>query len=545
MPRTQRHVNRDLERLIAGALRHSRRLGSIRQGGSTIGGVYNLGDDLDIGVESESEIQSDLGLSECSEVPAEPLPGADFGGRLPWEPSFDMDALTRQGSESGRSTSMASEQETEGGRWVLEDSYEGSQPLAACKRSELFMTVALWAATSSVTTSDWSALCEILQPLRLGLPAAKKTLTVSLAAELPTLEILVQQSKVDASRVHPQGLAEKPIYYFDLASVIVRSVLDIPRLKEKLYFGPALRQSNGGRSELWHGDAWAESIRATSGDLPRYPREQYLAIFPSDFIEYCSQDTPKLARVARIWKAGSEFQLEVQAVTQSPTTGKYILIESPTALLTPGCILRRLKFTYLNCSGDLSDKQVEFGVIESVHSDRNLPRTPDRRHQILAEGELQFYGRDYMQKHFVYRGGAKILCVPILLFCDGFALYRTIYKSCMGYYICPANLPLEERRLQTNWHTLALGPFGATFSAVVDCLGVAGRKLAEGLLLKVRLYPNPLKLTSFLLAGIGDMPQQAQSLGIKSQNSLTPCQRCFIPREEMSNLQYDCATNYR
>lgn len=533
MPRRPRYGDSGLEGIVARAaqsLQHVKR--------RRVDSVDNL--------PSGNEQWSAAYTSEESEIEA---PEEErFEGHQPWQPSLDWQSLGLEQNEVESDQTDSEQGDFEATEsWAMETSEHSTLPQEVCKKTDLFMIMSIWAATSSITVLDWAALWEVLQVLDLSseLPASRKSLMASLAKQLPTQTILEHRTIVNTHGMEPQGPASKVIYYFDMLAVL-HSILDKPHLREKMYFGPALVDPSGSRSELWHGDAWAESIRAASGDLPRYPNSIQEAIFQSDCIEHQLGQHTIFGRVVRIWKVSDVFQLEIQRITKASPGAGYVLEESPTSLIPVAGVLRRLKFAYSNCDLQIpdDDRQV-FGTIEEVYSAGQPRRSADRRLQILAEGELQHYGRIFMQRHFVDRGGDPIRCIPVLLFCDGFALYRTLWKSTMGYYICSANLPMDQRRLQSNWHTLAVSPFGSSLASVVGCLSVAGKKLAQGRLVEITGQPGQVKLAAFLLAGIGDMPQQAQSLALKSQNSLTPCQRCLITKEEMQDLRYDTVTNYR
>lgn len=424
----------------------------------------------------------------------------------------------------------------------------------ACTKSKLYMTLAIWAFRASITHKDWSVLVNVLQLEEL--PISLATLFKDLNAQLPVVKMHKRPASLSVRSAEPQASAQRDIYYFDQIDLL-RQVLSSP-VRQKMHFGAACRLADGRRSELWHGDAWAESIRAASGDFPRYPDQQEEAIFPADCIYYSARINNRFGKVIRIWRLeDSSWQLDVQPIIQS--TNGYVLVEDDITCISPDTIQRRVRFDYLIPRTEeetTGDSMPSLGVINEVRLNHGTGINGDRtpvvrpsysRMQLLAEGELRSYGRRFMQNNFVSHGGKPLLCVPMLLFCDGFALYRTLWKSSAGFYICPANLPLKDRKKQANWHVLTLTPFGVAFEDVVACLSEAGKSLSRGfdIVIDNEGALETVHIVSFLLAGIGDMPQQAQNLGCKSQNSNMPCQRCLIKKDQAMDLDYDHVTNYR
>ena len=58
----------------------------------------------------------------------------------------------------------------------------------------------------------------------------------------------------------------------------------------------------------------------------------------------------------------------------------------------------------------------------------------------------------------------------MLMFLDGFGLYRNMYRSLTGWYMIPAALNVKKRNRGVNVYVLTLGPHDAKFGDVVDTL---------------------------------------------------------------------------
>ena len=92
---------------------------------------------------------------------------------------------------------------------------------------------------------------------------------------------------------------------------------------------------------------------------------------------------------------------------------------------------------------------------------------------------------------------------------------------------------------------ITLGPHGSNFGDVVDALKSL-RPLDAGI--EVELQPGSgrkVLLCAFTMAYTGDMPQQQQNTGMKTQRANFGCRFCFISSDHRGDLRYDTFTHGR
>lgn len=429
---------------------------------------------------------------------------------------------------------------------------------------KFYLAMGLWAEQHDISTLGWNSLIECLRLLIsdagddasaviskiLSLPLSLSTLQKQFRYHLPLAKLYSQKLQINTKTTNPQKPPTAQAHYFDHFELLQR-LLNTSSVLEEMYFGPALWVH--ARSEPWHGDAWAESIRCASGKLPRYPADLHEAIFQSDTVVLDNLD---LARVLRIWWLNDSWRLEVQMIKAldivsvndiTPTASRWSLQEDSIRYIQVSSILRRKRIDFPGTTIK-EDTCPSEGTIALISNNRGHTRPPYQRWRLLAEGELIQFGRQLLQKKFVQRHTEQvIMCVPELHYCDGFAVYRTMWKSSSGFYMLPANLNSNARSHQRNWHTLTLAPFGAEFNDIVYCLAQASAPLAQGLQAQIncKTGSQDALICGFLLAGIGDMVQQSLSLGVKAVSADKPCRCCLIRKQELHNLSYDIVERAR
>lgn len=162
-------------------------------------------------------------------------------------------------------------------------------------------------------------------------------------------------------------------------------------------------------------------------------------------------------------------------------------------------------------------------------------------HPVRAELELSEFTRD----HFVKKFNKKVhhvISFPLLMFIDGFGLYRNMYRSLMGVYMIPASFLFQEHNRRANVLPLTLGPHGSNFDNVIKAMH-ALYTLDGGRVLKIN--EQDVFVSVFTLAYIGDMPQQAENCGFLGPQATHSCRCCFVADSEQNNLEYDTLTNGR
>lgn len=108
-----------------------------------------------------------------------------------------------------------------------------------------------------------------------------------------------------------------------------------------------------------------------------------------------------------------------------------------------------------------------------------------------------------------------------------------------------AGLLFYERTRRTNVLALTLGPHGSNIEAVVRAIGPLLRQLDDGQLLNIPRRDEPVFVCAYTVFYIGDMLQQQENSGIKSQNANRGCRSCFVSKDKRGNLQYNLVSNGR
>jgi hypothetical protein len=167
-------------------------------------------------------------------------------------------------------------------------------------------------------------------------------------------------------------------------------------------------------------------------------------------------------------------------------------------------------------------------------------------HPVRAELELETYSRETLEAEFC--DPSKVLCLPHIMFIDGFGVYRNMYKSLTGVYLIPSNLPLKERSRLVNIFPITLGPHGSNLDDVLACLEPAMKALEKGLPMMLNVgngCNKELRVCSLALGFIGDTPQQNENAGFLRSNAVFGCRACFIPSQQYDDLDFDIVTQGR
>ena len=208
---------------------------------------------------------------------------------------------------------------------------EGEIVIAGCEQDEgidraeqpLFHRgLALWYEQWNVPEAAWIPFLEVmalpkdLTELR-GLPRTPRALTARVTKDLPTPTVYKKHLTAKADKLPTSSSTAGvnrtvDIFYFKPRDIITDL---LNRTRVDMYFGLA-EVVDGGVTEFWQSDAWAQSIRACSGDLARTGAGA--VVVPSDFIKYGSDDG--FGRVCGVYRDrrngrdGSQISLTVQIV---------------------------------------------------------------------------------------------------------------------------------------------------------------------------------------------------------------------------------------
>jgi hypothetical protein len=106
----------------------------------------------------------------------------------------------------------------------------------------------------------------------------------------------------------------------------------------------------------------------------------------------------------------------------------------------------------------------------------------------------------------------------------------------MGFYQTPGALSFNDRNRMANVLPITLGPHGSNFEDVVDALKQF-KLLNKGVV--VDINSETTHMSVFTLCYTGDMPQQQENSGFKTQRAIRGCRLCFIDETVRGDLDYD------
>lgn len=341
--------------------------------------------------------------------------------------------------------------------------------------------------------------------------------------------------------------------------------------------------------ELWHGDAWMESVRTTSGRFP-YILENggrnRVVLLPSDCVVWREAiGDLALGRVKCIGvdrRAASQNQgqecalinrlfppnlLPSRWLNKWNNRNRQPDNEHPIPNTTlPELVLVEASWEIIPCSTIMARVWVYFADYGSVHELRAclLPTDPaycvrhiaheydrqygirsvHKRHRVSAEVKLQELTRQYVLTSLVstpLAGSSTVpiprVSVPYFIFLDGFGLYRNAYCSLKGMYITPAGMNVSNRTRLYNMYVLMIGPFGSDEDQMANCLKMDALSIGRGHEITLDSGERVF-VTAFPLLLTGDMLQQNQSTGNTTHQAEFSCRSCFVPEGERHNLKY-------
>ena len=452
--------------------------------------------------------------------------------------------------------------------------------------SKLEMAIAIWASNTSMSRTEFASLRQILSMIKdisqiHKLPNSLDTLKRHLTKELPLLPLrkkaiplvadkLATEKALRKSTQNEQGIPTEDLYFFD--PIYLYKAFMSSDIANTMHTGFA--EYHDSPTELYHSRAWASSVRTTSGQYSHYSDGR--PIFPSDFVTYkcftvdcevCTSDQ-KAGHIGRVYSVGRDCTeeaaehgavvLEIRMVRNANDIqgGDIHPLESiistsdvfylPEYYILSGPLNIKLDYAY----GEHTKQLRDYGQLETplpgehfvrrvVDSFENMNFTPlCRTDPIRAELELRQYSRDLFVNEWNLQnnGGKACISVPLVTFIDGFGLYRNSYRSLMGFYQIPAAMNFRERNRRTNVLPITLGPHGSNFDDVVDTMKEF-QLLDKGVL--VEINGEPTNMCVFTMCYCGDMPQQQENSGFKSQRATLGCRFCFIDETTRGDLKFD------
>jgi hypothetical protein len=156
---------------------------------------------------------------------------------------------------------------------VPEPTIAWKPPTSKHPMSPFLFAFAVWCDRVNISRPDYAALLEVIHLARDNpdvwkhLPNTLDTLQNHYQAQIPAPPIYECKIDLRLDKMPTGQSGAGKAYFFDpieLTQTILRS-----KMRQHMHFGMAQLVEEA--SELWHGEAWAESIRTCSGVFARYP----------------------------------------------------------------------------------------------------------------------------------------------------------------------------------------------------------------------------------------------------------------------------------
>ncbi|SMR62465.1 unnamed protein product [Zymoseptoria tritici ST99CH_1E4] len=166
---------------------------------------------------------------------------------------------------------------------------------------------------------------------------------------------------------------------------------------------------------------------------------------------------------------------------------------------------------------------------------------------IRGELEIMHFGRQQLEDKFVAwpangglnANGLRVRSMPLMIFIDGFGIFRDRYRSLTGWYLLFAAFTNKERNRRANTIPLTLAPHGSNAAGVIDAIGPSMSSLDAG------MEVNGEMVCAMTLFFIGNMPQQQENSGQLKQNAKYGCRMCEHSRDEWKALNLDMVNRGR
>jgi hypothetical protein len=435
--------------------------------------------------------------------------------------------------------------------------------------SKFKFALGLWCNHVGISRTQYSSLREILRMLEPNaevsrLPESLTTLKRHTKGQLPLLSLrkkaiplipekLASETATRKAQGHAYALPREDLYFFDPKVMFARFLAS--DITKNMHFGMA-EWHDDTPTELWHSFSWASSIRTTSGEYAHYPATGY-PIFPSDFVAFRCADlecschdvqinSPDM-HIGRVHSVARNYRVDADkpgAVTLAIQEGTRYNHLPPWFVPVPQMLANELILTLTlyyvleeQIQGQVQvmlDYQYDDGktkigplrpapnqlfvrrVVDDMEKPNPAMRSICHTNPLRAELELKTYGRQHFVDMDIKYSKLPCRSVPLLTFIDGFGLYRNSYRSLMGMYLIMASLSFQDRTRRANVLPLTLGPHGSNFSDVVDALQLMA-ELDGGV--EMMINGERVQVMVFTHYYIGDMPQQQENAGFKTQRA--------------------------
>ncbi|KAI1822978.1 hypothetical protein F4861DRAFT_540483 [Xylaria intraflava] len=427
-----------------------------------------------------------------------------------------------------------------------------------------------------------------------SLPISVRTLKASMRRRLPLIEmrkasIPLQAGKMPTARLlrKPGQIPKQDLYFFNCVEYL--KTLLASDIKGKMYFGLALMVDDEDKSHPWHSRAWASSARSTSGQFARLPSDNSV-IIPSDFVEFdCHKeecptchspqrpDVHHQGRVSEVWRderskpltTRGEVILRIEPMirldrfkaalcsightlkgypSEDIPENEYVIAENEPFLISETNIIKRIESVYIDYTfgSDVHLPEDSIGETYRPLADILIRRKVNTKLKrffpivksppIRAELEVNEFTRDAIVRSLA-RQDVEVYSVPLILFADGFGLYRTMHKSIMGIYTGIASLARSDRFRQMNVMPLTLGPHASNDDDVWKQIGHSLRDVENGV--SVDLHGIPSFIHAHVIFLAGDFPQQQENSGFRRPTAKQGCRMCDVTLTDRGDLNFD------
>ena len=152
-------------------------------------------------------------------------------------------------------------------------------------------------------------------------------------------------------------------------------------------------------------------------------------------------------------------------------------------------------------------------IIRRVYNTRTISLRPlNLSAPVRGELKIAQFGRQYLIDTLT-----DSTSIPLLCFIDAFGLYRNMYRSLLEIYFIFAGLTVKERKRRSNVFSLTYGPYSSELKDICDALRPDIAALDRGL--SVTINGEKQVVCAFIMAWLGDIPQQQNNSGFKRQNA--------------------------
>ena len=436
----------------------------------------------------------------------------------------------------------------------------------------------LWCEEAEIFRAQYTSLREILRmlephPILSRLSVNYSILRRRTQGHLPQLPlrrslislILEKQTtrREKSKRARVRKEVTEYLYFFDSSNLFKRILLS--QLVQSMHVGFGEFRTNP--VELWQSQCWTGSVRTTSGQYARYRNQT--PIFPSDWVLYRKDDTEETEHLGRVVGIGRDYRdstametrgivvvkiqhaMRPQEIPQSFHELRYFQRHEAVLLSTFSFVTETLisyHYPYVTMDYTLDEDQSRIPRVLPQSDVNHFPylvrcfitatglfHSLCYSFSLRAELELQEYGRNYFCDEFNCVKGIRCISLPLLLFLDGFGLYRNSYRSLMAVYFQLASLFFHERMRRANVFPLTLRSHGSNLNEIIDALSDLRRFDREVWL----DLSQPTRVCAFTLCFLEDMSQQQINAGFKSQNATKGCRFCTIDAHVRGNLDFD------